>query len=220
MTTQPVPSPSDPRQLLDMKRALVHHVRREQRGAWFPLLAFAAVRFGAAPVVRYGQGDPDAPDLPPAMWYWPVALMLAYGAIYWFYLRRSHRLGLGIKVGPYLALGIALVALMTVYVTWTVLSPGFLTWIHGPAPLVLFLDTVVSPAGTIGLALLLLARIERSWVLLAITCAYLAAMFSPVDILDPSPWRFLPNILLEGGVLLLGGIGLALLQRVRVRSAA
>ncbi|MFJ3219480.1 hypothetical protein ACIPLC_26580 [Kitasatospora sp. NPDC086801] len=202
-----------------MKRALVHRVRREQRGAWFPLLVFAAVRFGAAPVVRYGQGDHPG-DLPPAMWYWPVALVLAYAAISWFYLRRSDRLGLGTRVGPYLALGIVLVVLITVYVAWRATHPGFLADLHGPSPVVLFLDKVVSPAGTIGLALLLLARIERSWPLLAVTCGYLGIMLGSGSLPDPSPWGFLPGLLLEGGVLLLGGVGLALLQRVQGRSAA
>ncbi|WP_371501954.1 hypothetical protein OG871_33505 [Kitasatospora sp. NBC_00374] len=203
-----------------MRRALVHHVRREQRGAWFPLLVFAAVRFGAAPVVRYGQGDHIAGDLPPAMWYWPVALVLAYAAIGWFYLRRSDRLGLGTRVGPYLALGIVLVVLITACVAWQAMHPGFLADLHGPSPVALFFNTVVSPAGTIGLALLLLARIERSWPLLAITCGYLGIMLSAGDLPDPSPWGGFPYILFEGGVLLLGGVGLALLQRVQGRSAA
>ncbi|MFJ6617890.1 hypothetical protein ACIQOW_10020 [Kitasatospora sp. NPDC091335] len=220
MTTHPVPPPSDPRHLLAMKRALVDRVRREQRGAWFPLLVFAAVRLGAAPVVRYGQGDHHPGGLPPAMWYWPVALVLAYAAISWFYLRRARRLGLGTRVGPYLALGLVLVVLITVYVVWTAQHPGFLGDLHGPSPFALFFNTVVSPAGTIGLALLLLAWIERSWPLLAITCGYLAAMLSSGTLPDPSPWGLLPGLLLDGGILLFGGLGLALLQRVRVRSAA
>ncbi|MFJ9951728.1 hypothetical protein [Kitasatospora sp. NPDC091207] len=220
MTTHPVPSPGDPRTLLAMKRALVHQVRREQRGAWFPLLVFAAVRFGAAPVVRYGQGDHSRGDLPPAMWYWPVALLLAYAAIGWFYLRRSSRLGLGTRVGPYVALGIVLVVLITFYVAWAATHSDVLSGIHGPAPVVLLLDTVVSPAGTIGLALLLLARIERSRPLLAVTCGYLAVVVASGSRPDPSPWGFLPNLLLGGGVLLLGGVGLALLQRLQGRSAA
>ncbi|MFE4517404.1 hypothetical protein ACFRMQ_24780 [Kitasatospora sp. NPDC056783] len=218
MTTNDAPSPSDPRNLLAMKRALVRHVRREQRGAWFALLVFAAVRFADAPVVRYGQGDHNG-DLPPAMWYWPVALVLAYTAIGWFYWRRSARLGLGTRVGPYLALGIALVVFITGYVLWEAQHPGFLADLREPSPFAPVLNSVVSPAGTIGLALLLLARIERSWALLAIACGYLGAMLSTTDLSDRSPWGF-PGILVEGGVLLLGGVGLALLPRVKERSAA
>ncbi|MFJ7907254.1 hypothetical protein [Kitasatospora sp. NPDC096204] len=220
MTTHPAPSSNNPRDLLTMKQALTRHIHREQRGAWFALLVFAAVRLGAAPVVRYGQGDHNG-GLPPAMWYWPVALLLAYAAISWFYVRRSARLGLGTRVGPYLALGITLVVLITGYVAWTALDPGFLADLRGPSPFAPILDNaVVSPAGTIGLALLLLARIERSWLLLAIACGYLGSMISAGDLPDPSPWGGLPHILLEGGVLLLGGVGLALLQGRKGRSAA
>lgn len=223
VTTHSTPSPNDPRDLLAMKQALARHIHREQRGAWFALLVFAAVRLGAAPVVRYGQGDHNG-GLPPAMWYWPVALLLAYAAISWFYLRRSARTGLGTRVGPYLALGIALVVLITGYVAWKALDPGLLADLHEPSPFALILDSpVLSPAGTIGLALLLLARIERSWLLLAIACGYLGSMLSAGDLPDPSPWGGFPRILLEGGVLLVGGLGLALLQRakgVNGRSAA
>ncbi|MDH6144345.1 hypothetical protein P3T35_006387 [Kitasatospora sp. GP30] len=212
-----------------MTGALVHRVRREQRGAWFPLLVFAAVRFAAAPIVRYGQGPCDTAhgglggicvnSLPPAMWYWPVALLLAYLAISWFYLRRSAKLGLGTRIQPYLVLGIALALLMAADEAWTAAHPGFLAELHGPAPFSLLADTVMSPAGTIGLALLLLARIERSWPLLAVTCGYLLAMLNSGVRPDPSPLAFLPSLLLQGGVLLLGGVALALLHRAQGRSA-
>ncbi|MGW1177014.1 hypothetical protein ACWD4P_25260 [Kitasatospora sp. NPDC002543] len=215
MTTHSTPSSNDPRDLLAMRQALARRIHREQRGAWFALLVFAAVRLGAAPVVRYGQGDRNG-GLPPAMWYWPVALLLAYAAISWFYVRRSTRLGLGTRIGPYLGLGIALVVLITGYVAWRALDPDSFAGVHEPSPLAVVLDNpVVSPAGTIGLALLLLARIERSWLLLAVACGYLASMLSVGDLPDPSPWGGFPHILLESGVLLLGGLGLVLLQRVK-----
>ncbi|MDH6118708.1 hypothetical protein ABH930_003653 [Kitasatospora sp. GAS204A] len=229
MATQPVPSSSDPRHLLATTGALVQRVRREQRGAWFPLLVFAAVRFAAAPIVEYGQGPCDAANgglgglcvnsLPPAMWYWPVALLLAYVAISWFYLRRSAKLGLGTRIQPYLVLGVALALLMAADQAWTAAHPGFLAELDGTGPISVFARTVLSPAGTIGLALLLLARIERSWPLLAVTCGYLLAMLSSDSRPDPSPWSFLPSLLLEGGVLLVGGVVLALLHRAQGRSA-
>ncbi len=231
MATQPVQPSSDPRHLLAATGAVIQRVRREQRGAWFPLLAFAAVRFGAIPVVRYGQGPCDAPryglggvcvnSLPPAMWYWPVVLLLSYAAISWFYLRRSARLGLGTRIRPYLVLGVVLALLMTADQVWTVSHPGFLADLYGqPGPLSAVADTLMSPAGTIGLALLLLAWIERSRPLLAVTCGYLIAMLSSDDLPSLSPWSFLPGVLLEGGVLLLGGVALALLHhRAQGRSA-
>ncbi|MER7756508.1 hypothetical protein [Kitasatospora sp. NPDC097643] len=181
-----------------------------------------------APIVRYGQGPCDTAhglgglcvnSLPPAMWYWPVALLLAYAAISWFYLRRSAKLGLGTRIRPYLVLGVALALLMAADQAWTAAHPGFLAEPHEPSLFSQFADRLVSPAGTIGLALLLLARIERSWPLLAVTCGYLIAMLNSGALPDPSPWAFLPNLLLQGGVLLVGGIVLALLHRSQGRSA-
>ncbi|MFJ9518038.1 hypothetical protein ACIRPK_07180 [Kitasatospora sp. NPDC101801] len=214
MTTQPVPSPGDPRHLLAMKEALVHRVRREQRGAWFPLLVFAAVRFGAAPVVRFGQGG----NVGFAVWYFPVALVLAYVAITGFYLRRSERLGLGTRVGPYVALGVAIGLPVTANEVWKTMGSGYYPDFHEPSLLSVLFHTVVSPAGTVGLALLVLARIERSWALLAVTCGYLALMVDVDNLPDTSPWGGW-DLLLQGGVLLVGGIGLALQQRSQGRWA-
>ncbi|MEU8512851.1 hypothetical protein AB0C76_14845 [Kitasatospora sp. NPDC048722] len=214
MTTQSVPSPDDPADLLAMQRALVRRVRREQRGAWFPLLVFAVVRFGAAPVVRFGQGG----NVRLAIWYYPVAMGLAFAAIGWFYLRLARRRGVGTRVGPYLALGAVLGSVTTGYTVWTVLgtapSPDF----REPTLASALYYAMTSPAAAIGLALLVLAVIERSWLLLAVTCTYLALLIDPDNVPDPSPWGGW-DVLLGGGVLLLGGIGLALQQRIQKRPA-
>src|SRR2546423_3982349 len=100
MTNHPVPSGADPRNLLSATRDLVRRVRLAQRGAWFPLLVFAAVTLAAIPFNRYGRhpihcssirsaGDVCTAYSALALWYWPVALLAAYLAISWFYLRRS-----------------------------------------------------------------------------------------------------------------------------------
>jgi hypothetical protein len=92
----------DPRVLLSTTRDLTHRVRIAQRGAWFPLLVFAAVTFGAIPFSRYGghpthcssvQGRGSACFIHSslALWYWPIALLVAFVLIGWFYLRRSER---------------------------------------------------------------------------------------------------------------------------------
>ncbi|MBP0451177.1 hypothetical protein J5Y04_16750 [Kitasatospora sp. RG8] len=214
MTTHPAPSPGDPAGLLAMRRDLVHRVRREQRGAWFALLVFAAVRFGAAPVVRFGQGD----NVRLAVWYYPAAMVLAFAAIGWFYLRRSDRIGVGTRIGPYLALGAVLGVITAGYEVWAILGTRPYPDFREPTVLSTLFDALVSPAGAIGLALLLLARIERSWPLLAITCAYLALLVDPDNLPDPSPWGG-RDLLLGGGVLLLGGVGLALQQRIQRRPA-
>jgi hypothetical protein len=100
-------------------------------------------------------------------------------------------------------------------------TPTRRSWSSQPAT---FLDRIASPAGAIGLALLLLAWIERSWLLLVLTAVYLIVTTSTVGIgarfTHPSPWAFLPHLLLDGAVLLVGGIILALIQRAQGRSTA
>lgn len=237
MTSQPVPAPSDPRQLLAATQDLIRRVRREQRGAWFPLLVFAVVTFAATPFDRYGgyhathcayirdshgTGDVCTRYSASAQWYWPVALMLAYAAISWFYLHRSHRLGIGTRVRPYLLAGVALLLLVTAFGVWADAHPVFrIESIGQYGPPAVLLYRVANPACAIGLALLLLAWIERSRALLAVTCVYLVIASASVNLHEasthPSPWSFLPHLLTEGGVLLLGGAVLTLVQRVQGR---
>jgi hypothetical protein len=73
------------------------------------------------------------------------------------------------------------------------------------------------PACAIGLALLVLAWVERNRALLAFTVGYLAIVLVPISfgwaVAHPSPWFFLPRLVIEGGVLLLAGIGFALARR-------
>jgi len=76
----------------------------------------------------------------------------------------------------------------------------------------------LASAGTaIGLALLVLARAERNRALLLIAVGYLVVVLVPVDFgwtMDPlSPWYFVPRLVIDGGVLLLSGIGFALAQQ-------
>jgi hypothetical protein len=76
---------------------------------------------------------------------------------------------------------------------------------------------LATPAGAIGLALLVLAWAERNRALLLLTLAYLAIVLVPVTLGwvmgPPSQWSFLPALVIHGSVLLLGGIGFALAQR-------
>lgn len=239
MTTHPVPSSSDPRHILATARELARHVRREQRGAWFPLLVFAAVTFAAAPFDRLGRSGPthcvavngglgQACTLNPAptMWYWPTALLLAYAAVSWFYVHRSGKLGIGTRVRPYLVAGTALILLSTAVGLYEVAHPAFIAELQLRLPYALRpVPALLGPAGVIGLTLLLLARIERSWTLLTVTCAYLVAILltSYRDAgpgIRPAAWEFLPHLLLDGCVLLLGGVVLALVQRAQGRPAA
>ncbi|BFV60548.1 hypothetical protein KCMC57_up56520 [Kitasatospora sp. CMC57] len=199
-----------------MRRDLVRRVHREQRGAWFPLLVLAAVRLGGVLVSPHSFGD----NFWWAAWYYPVATLLAFGVTAWFYLRRSERLGVGTRVGPYLTLGVLLIVLVHGYQMCLALEvlpyPDF----REPTLLSQLFTTVVSPAGVIGLALLLLARIERSWLLLAVTCAYLVLMIDldGVPALAPwSGWALVRSLFSGSGVLLLGSAALVLQQRFQGR---
>jgi hypothetical protein len=237
VTTEPAPTSGEPQSLLATAHELTRQVRREQRGAWFPLLVFAVVTFAATPFVRYGHRHPThctsvqggyvcSSYSALALWYWPVALLLAYLPISWFYLIRSRQRGMGTRIQPYIVLGVVLVGLTTAWALWAAAHPAFLAGtLHvgsGAQPTDV-LYRIASPAGAIGLALLLLARIERSWALATITAAYLIVVVAAFDVgrlTHPSPWAFLPHLLIDGGVLLVGGAVLALIQRAQGPSAA
>jgi hypothetical protein len=237
MMNHPGPARDDAQNVLSATRVLTRRVRLTQRGAWFPLLVFAAVTLGATPFNRYGPhpihcsssrggGHVCIAYSALALWYWPAALLAAYMAISWFYLHRARQRGVGTRVQPYVVVGAVLALLTTAWALWAYAHPAFLaeTLRLGSSQPATFLDRIASPAGGIGLALLLLAWIERSWPLLALTAVYLIVTTSTVGIgarfSHPSPWAFLPHLLLDGAVLLVGGIILALVQRAQGRSTA
>jgi hypothetical protein len=222
---------------LSTTRDLTRRVRFAQRGAWFPLVAFAAVTLAAIPFNRYGphprhcsstHGMVSVCTIQPtlALWYWPVALLGAYLATSWFYLHRSQQVGVGTRVQPYVAVGAVLALLIGAWALWANTHPAFLAGtLHlqpGHAPRE-FLYRMASPAAAIGLALLLLAWIERSCALFTLTAAYLVVAVATVGIgrfTHPSPWAFLPHLLVDASVLLVGALLLALIQRAQGPSTA
>ena len=228
-------SAGDARTLLTTTRALSERVRREQRGAWLAVLVFAAATFGAIPFYRFGpvtrhcaspiRGGYVCTVYPTlALWYWPVALLLAYVAISWFFVRHARQRGVGTRAQPFVVFGILLTAAAMAWTLWALAHPGFLAQsLHvGTAQPASVLNRVASPAGVIGLALLSLAWIERSWLLVTITAVYLSVVLEPAitgSRAHPSRWAFLPHVLLAGCVLLLGGAALALTGRPRGQSA-
>jgi hypothetical protein len=215
---------------LSATRDLTQRVRLAQRGAWFPLLVFAAVTFAAIPFSRYGPHPTHCstgnaggyvcmvqPAL--ALWYWPVALLAGYVVISWFYQRLSEHRGVGTRVQPYVVVGAVLTVLIAAWAFWSYAHPAFLVdtlWRRGDQP-GQFVHRLASPAGAIGLALLLLAWIERSRALLVVTVLYLIVAVATVGLgasfAHPTPWAFLPHLLIDGGVLLVGGILIAATRR-------
>jgi hypothetical protein len=237
VTNLPVSSADDPRATLTATRDLSRRVRSAQRGAWFPLLVFAGVTLVAIPFNRYGPhprhcgvvraGRATVCEVRPeaALWYWPIAILVGYAAISWFYLRRSRERGIGTRAPVYVAVGAVLAVVAALWAFWAQAHPAALAEILRPSagdPGTV-IDRLASPAGAIGLALLLLAWIERSWPLLALTVGYLVVAVTTVGLgsfAHPTPWAFLPHLLVDAAVLLAGGIALALAQRAHARSRA
>ncbi|MEU4782568.1 hypothetical protein [Micromonospora sp. NPDC023633] len=237
MTTDSVPASGDPRRLLSDVRTLAHRVRLDQRVTWVALLVLTAVTFAAIPIDWYSLyadcgsasawiNNVDGSSMchirrEGAMFYWPPALLLAYTAIAVYAVRVTRARGLGARVLPYALTGVALTVLFTA--AW-LLVRLYLANHPGPTdPLpdwVMLLDRLVAPAGTIGVALLVLARLERNVALLVFTLGYLVLVLVPINFFWHPNWgyagilgEFLPQQIVNGVVLLLGTVGFAVARR-------
>jgi hypothetical protein len=235
MTTDPQAA-DDPRSVLAATRELTRQVRREQQFGWLPLLMFAVITFAAIPFDRY-SGDRIAGHCtvsrdgaracysPGPVWYWVVAISLSYVAITAFYLYRSRRHGVGSPIWPYVIAGVILLALVTAWSLWTLADPSIVTRdLHlGSSPPADVFARIASPSGAIGLALILLAWIERSVLLACITGVYLLAVLtaagrhtihsSPLEPPRLDPWGFLLHVLILGMILLIGSLAVVVSQR-------
>ena len=149
--------------------------------------------------------------------YWPIALLLAYVTIAGFYVHQARQRGVGTRISPYIVVGVMIAALVTAAALWLAhhpLWPG--ASVVGPAP-TQSVYQLASPAAAIGLALLVLARVERNRALLAFSLVYLVIALMPINfgggiIAHPSPWDFLPHLLTPAAVLLLGSLGFAAIR--------
>ena len=81
-------------------------------------------------------------------------------------------------------------------------------------PAIWLINGLAGPLAAIGLALLVLAWVERHWALLAYTLVYLAIGIVQGNqvIHSSSPWFFVPYLLVPAAVLLLGAAGFALFR--------
>lgn len=227
MTSDAVPAGGDPRRLLADARDLARRVRLAQRVTWLPLLVLAVVTFGAIPVYRFGHpvvsdcraaGDGETCRVwfQAASFYWWTALVLAYVVIAGGYLRVARARGLGTRVLPYVLTGVALVVLSAA-VTAALLLIHPLPHPESPSALVVFLLHLLDPTAMIGLALLVLAWLERRAALLLFALGYLAVVLAPIG---PgwgtrSWWGFSTQLAINGGLLLLASAGFALAPRLR-----
>lgn len=227
MTTSAVPNDGDPRLLLAGARTLARRVRLAQRVTWLPLLVLALVTFGAIPVYMYGhvsviECQPESGGRACKVWlqavdfYWSGALLLAYAVIAGGYLRVARARGLGARMLPYVLTGAALVLLYgAVAPVWLLTGAPDLP----DTPLVRVLFRLLDPPGAVGVALLVLAWLERRAALLLFTVGYLVVVLVPVTFGWGegwgSRWQFAPPLVISGGLLLLGSAGFALAQRLR-----
>lgn len=236
MTIEPLPAGGDPRPLLSDVRTLAHRVRLDQRVTWVALLVLAAVTFAAIPINWYSlDADCGSPSAwikdnivdggsmcqtgrhPGPAFYWPPALLLAYTAIAVYAVRVARARGLGARVLPYALTGAALAVLSTA--VWLVDRQHLLSQPPPTHPFpywVLLLHRLIGPAGTIGVALLVLAWLERHVALLVFTLGYLAVVLVPITFGWHSSWGYrgilgesLAPQVINGAVLLLGAVGFA-----------
>ncbi|MGA5299845.1 hypothetical protein ACPCHT_07945 [Nucisporomicrobium flavum] len=216
MTTDSVPA-GDARRLLSDVRSLAHRVRQDQRLTWVALLVLAGVTFLGIPFDWFGMKVHCLSDgscefaRRGVLYYWPPALLLAYAAIAYSYVRAARARGLGARVLPYAVTGaVTTVVFTALWVAAALYLPShpqaFPSW-------VMVVDRLFSPWGMIGIALLVLARLERNLPLLLFTVVYLAVMLMPLEgaFGSETHWgtrgAFLPQQILAGTLLLLGGIG-------------
>jgi hypothetical protein len=246
MTDASVPSSGTPREVLAGLGELTRRVREAQRGTWFPLLVFGVVTLGGILVDRLTfelRTVTDCPAAPGAAagpgscvvarqgapLYWVLGIGIAYAATAWFYLRRSRERGVGSTVRPYLVAGGLMLAVVAATSFWVardgVPAPGAPIDLWGlhlePAsPVTRFVEQLTGEAATVGLPLLVLARVERNRALLLFALAYLLLELTPVGtgwagIAATSPWSAVPRLALPAALLLLGALGFALAQRPR-----
>jgi hypothetical protein len=241
MADERTPATDAPRQLLAATQEFTRRVRKAQRGTWFPLVLLGLVVVAAAPFYRLGSREHvtcsplTVTHSPggglvrtcyaaygwPAFSYWTIALALAYVVIAGFYVLRARRRGVGARIAPYVTAGIA--GLILVAALWLVQRHlGGLQSRYQAALVVHGLNPLLA----IGVALLVLAWVERSRALLGFTAGYLAVAllvsFYSIDRLlrehswvVARQWIFLPGLWLAGGVLLLGGAAFAIAERLR-----
>ncbi|MGX6606581.1 hypothetical protein ACWKSP_31325 [Micromonosporaceae bacterium Da 78-11] len=222
----------DPRRLLADVQALAQRVRLDQRTTWAALLVLAVVTLVAIPVDFFAMKVDCHPDGSCAftrrgmLFYWPPAMVLAYAAIAVHYLRVARERGLGGRVLPYAITGAATTVVLPA--AWLAVFLYFRSHPYPDSPLPYWyfvLDRLVMPWGTIGVALLVLAWLERSVALLLFTAGYLASVLLVLPMSDgfSSPHLGIRAAmaapqLIVGIVLLLGAAGFARADRRRRRT--
>jgi hypothetical protein len=227
MTDTPAPPQDGPRELLSATRRLTRRVRQAQRGTWFPLLLFAGLTLASIPITLSSRHAIDCRPVPAgrvcvgwspgAFIYWPLALVLAYAAIAAFYVHRARKRGVGTRVRPYVITGAIIAVVATGASLWLVTHAEDFGFPAPASPATALLYRLATPEAAIGLALLVLAWVERNRALLVFGLAYLVIVGFGWILTPQSPWSHQAT---TAAVLLLGSIGFALAERRARRSAS
>ncbi|AGL17572.1 hypothetical protein [Actinoplanes sp. N902-109] len=227
MTAESVPGGDDARRVLAEMRALARGVRVDRRASWVALLVLGVVTLAGIPFDWFGLWLHCLPSgacqfaRRGVLYYWPAALLVAYAGIAFLYVRAARARGLGARVLPYVITGAATTVVFTA--AWVAAALYFPGHPHMFPAWVLVVDRLIAPWGTIGVALLVLAWLERNVALGLFTAGYLALVLLvlPIDHgLGPASWGiragFAVPQAISGVVLLAGALGFAVAARRRL----
>jgi hypothetical protein len=134
----------------------------------------------------------------------------------------------GTPTHPYLVAGAVFALLLAGLSVWAAHHPVLQAQVFGlhvqsGTSLAGIGSRVISASAAAGLALVLLARVERSWVVAVVAVVYLVVVLAPVDfgwvVARPSPWWFLPHLVVGACVFTVGAGAVGVAQRVSGRGA-
>ena len=135
------------------------------------------------------------------------------------YLRVARARGLGARVLPYVLTGVGARPAVRRRIDGGCSASTRCRTPTNRCRFVQVLLRLLDPTGVIGLALLVLAWLERHVALLLFALVYLAVVLVPINfgwgVHWGGRWEFAPSLVISGGVLLLGSAGFALAQRLR-----
>lgn len=233
MTSELYNSSDDPHKLLTGSRDLAKRVHQDQRSTWFPLILFSFLTFLAIPAERLGHrtlgacgtfstlklsGNVCRVYSTSGLVYWPIALVAAYVVISILYSRRSRARGAETRVEKYVIVGIVLAVLLTsasLLMAHLSIGEHDILGLHIQEPELGIFFRLISPSCSIGLALLVLTWLERNRALFALDLLYLMVVLIPVNfgwVTHGTHWYDSPHRIIDGSILLIGGIGFALVQ--------
>lgn len=208
--------------------------RLARRACWFPLLLFGLIVMVSTPLYitdprtsgaigyqarwfTYLPRPAGGPSLGLSL-YWLIVPLAGYAAVAAFYIWLARHRGVRARVLPFSLVGTALVAVTVLTSPLGPLPaaavPGDL-WIRGLDPLI-----------GISLGIGILAWLERSLGLATFSCVFFAVALvanlydvsNQAHLIGWTPslsWEVVPNLWLAGLLLLLGGAGFLLAERIR-----